>query len=394
MKKYSFKKFLEYKNEEKKKNRSLILGLIFLSFIAVIILIALYIGNSDFRSFVDVYILRKEVYENNAATLTIDSNDMSLVYAFNNHILTLDNGDLNFYDSSAKLSNTLNITLSNPIASSDGKYLVLGDLGLQKLYLIQNNNIEWQKEVEGNISKVNVNKNGYVSVIVSDSTYESIVILYDNSGNELFKMFLSSTYAIDSDVSDKNEYLAIAQVDYSGINIKSKVEIISVESAINDKENAKINTYNADIGEMILDINYQNNNELYCQLDNSIISITPSDSEEVFEIDDSTIFLSDATANSFVRIDKESSGILNSDYRMKITDLKGNEHVYVIEGSVKNMKTSNKIVAINHGKQVNFVNLNGWLKKKYISTREIKDVMISDNIAAIIYKNKIDIIKL
>ena len=209
MKKISFKKFLEYKNSiEKKKNRSVILGSIFLGFIVVIIVISLYIGNQDFRSFIDVHILRKEIYEENAASLTIDSTDVSMVYAFNNHVLVLDNGSLDYYDSSAKNTNSLNVALSNPIADSAGKYLVLGDKGLQKLYLINNNNIEWQKDLEGNISKVSVNKNGYVSVIVSDSTYESIVILFDNSGTQLFKMFLCSS----SEISRHREKLSLRTV--------------------------------------------------------------------------------------------------------------------------------------------------------------------------------------
>ncbi len=394
MKKYSFKKFTELKNKQKKKNRSIKFATILLIIIVIITIFALYIGNNSFKSFIDVYILRKEIYENNVATLTIDSSDVSLVYAFNNDVLILDNGSLDFYDSSAKLTNSLNVILSNPIADSDGKYLVLGDYNFQKFYLIHNNDIEWEKTIEGTISNVNVNKNGYVSIIMTDSSHESIVIVYDSSGNELFRNYLSSTYAISSDISENNNYLAIAKIDYSGINIQSKIEIISITAAINDKDHAIVNTYDANVGKLILNIHYQGNDNLFCQLDDSILSITPSDSNVIYSKSDSTFFLSSNIYNSFARIDKESSDILNSNYRLKITDLKGNENIYVIEGTVKSMKTSDNIIAINFGKQINFVNTNAWLLKKYISSQEIKDVVFSSDIAAIIYKNKIDIISL
>lgn len=394
MKKYSFEKFKKLKDEQREKTKSIKFAIIILIFITIIIFVALYIGNQNFKKFIDVHILRKEVYEDNASSLTIDSSDVSLVYPFNKHLLILDNGSLNFYDSSANLSNTLKVSLSNPIADSNGKYLVLGDKNLQKFYLIHNDNIEWEKNLEGNILKVNVNKNGYVSVIATDSTYESIVILYDSSGNEIFKKFLSSTYAISSDVSQNNNYLAIAEIDYSGINIQSKVEIISVSDAINNTDKAIKNTYTADIGKLILNIKYQKNDNLVCQLEDSIVSITPDNSTELYSKTDSTIFLETDISKCYVRIDKEASGILNSDYRMKITDLNGNEHVYVIEGVVKNMETSEKTIAINLGKQINFINTNGWLQKKYISSKEIKDIILSDNIAAIIYKDKIDIVSL
>ena len=39
-----------------------------------------------------------------------------------------------------------------------------------------------------------------------------------------------------------------------------------------------------------------------------------------------------------------------------------------------------------------FVSKDGWLCKKYIGSKEIKDIYISKNIAAIVYKDRIDII--
>ena len=38
--------------------------------------------------------------------------------------------------------------------------------------------------------------------------------------------------------------------------------------------------------------------------------------------------------------------------------------------------------------------INGWLIKKYTSTREIKDIVICDNLAGIIYKDKIELVNI
>ena len=46
------------------------------------------------------------------------------------------------------------------------------------------------------------------------------------------------------------------------------------------------------------------------------------------------------------------------------------------------------------GTKVEFINENGLLEKKYKSTKEIKDVVVSDKIGAMIHKTKIDIIDL
>ena len=62
-------------------------------------------------------------------------------------------------------------------------------------------------DLDGNISKININKNGYISLILS----ENIIVTVNPEGKELFRTFLSKTYGVDTDISDDNKYLAIAE---------------------------------------------------------------------------------------------------------------------------------------------------------------------------------------
>ena len=52
------------------------------------------------------------------------------------------------------------------------------------------------------------------------------------------------------------------------------------------------------------------------------------------------------------------------------------------------------MIALNLGSQLHFVNRGGWLVKKYIAGQEISKVYMSDNIAGIAYRDKIEIINL
>lgn len=52
------------------------------------------------------------------------------------------------------------------------------------------------------------------------------------------------------------------------------------------------------------------------------------------------------------------------------------------------------VIGINMGTEVDFINTNGWLIKKYTSTRNVKDVVVSNSIAGIVYKDKIELIGL
>ena len=58
------------------------------------------------------------------------------------------------------------------------------------------------------------------------------------------------------------------------------------------------------------------------------------------------------------------------------------------------MIISGNNIALNLGNEVQIINSNGWLLKKYMSTNQIKSLVVGDSIAGIIYKNRIEIIDL
>lgn len=389
MKQYSLNKF----KENKKLKRKFKITLTIMCISILIIIIALYMANSSFRNFIDVHVLRKEIYENDATQLKIDVEKLSYVNVFNNKIVTINGGVLTFYSNKGKEEEKLDLLLSSPISDSDEKYLALADKGGSKLYLIHDKDIKWEKEVEGKISKVSVNKNGYVSVIITGNTHESDVAIYDDSGNNIFTRHLSSTYAIDSDISEDSKYVAIAEVDYSGVSAKSQVEIISTELVQKEKSKAIVHTYNAEAGDIVTDLNYQGKTNAICMFDSYIINVTPEKDEKLYERNDHTLFADVNMKDRYVKIEKETDKIFKSDYRMKICEIgNSNEKLYALEGNVKKMKVNGDMIGIVSRTNVEFINKNGWLTKKYIGSKEIKDICLSDNTAAIIYKDRIDII--
>lgn len=389
MKKYSLEKF----KENKKHKRMTAITITIILAVVVLIFTALYMANRQFRSFIDTYILRKEISEENANSIAIDTENLSLVHAYNKNLAIYADGNVNLYNTAAKKIGNIEITLSKPIADSEREYLVLGDYGAQKLCLIKSNNLVWQKDIEGKISKVSVNKNGYVAVSVTGTTYESIVMLYNPKGELLFTSYLSM-YVMEADISENNKYLAIAEIDNSGISPTTKIEMISIELASSKSENATVNQYVATTNEMLTGMKFQGKGNLLCSFDSYIIKMTENSCDRVYEIMNLTAYVDVKLSDSFIRVDKEQSSVFKSDYRLKIDNTNGKERAYIIEGSLKSVVAKDKIIALNLGKEILFVNNKARLVKKYISTQEIENVIISDKIAAILYKDKISIINL
>lgn len=389
MKKYSLEKFKEKRKKKKIFNITIITSIILI----IITIIALYIANKNVKTFIDTYILKKEITEKDANTLIIDTENISLIYAYDKNLVIYNDGNINFYNSSGKETGKMEITLSKPIADSQKDYLVLGDYGSQKICLIKSNNLIWQKDIEGKISKINVNKNGYVAVTITGTTYESIVMVYTPKGELLFSKYLS-TYVIQTEISEDNKYLAIGEIDNAGITPVSKVEIISIELATTNAENATVNTYEAEANEMITGLKYQRKNKLLCSFDDYILKMTQNTTEKIYENTNLTAYVDINLSREFLRIDKEESSVFKSDYRLKINNTEGKEKIYIIEGSIKDVIDKGKRIALTLGKEVQFVSNQGRLIKRYTSSQEIKNVIISNKIGAIIYKDKIDIIKL
>ena len=364
--------------------------------VAVIVVVSLYISNREFRNWIDVEIFRKEVSQDKLATIELDDGDNSNIYAFDKYITILSKNKLSLYGSSGTEEASLDIQITKPVFNATNRFLVIGESNGQKLYLVENKNIVWENQIEGNISQVYVNKNGYVAVIISGTSYKSVVEMFDPEGNVLFNIYLSSTMAVDVTISNDNKYLAMAEIDTSGTIIQSDVRIISVEKAKTDPTNSEEKKYDSEKNRLLVNIKYQDKDKIVCMYTDAI-SIIENDSENVvFEKDDQKITSQSIELdNNFVTIEEESSGIFSANSVASIMDIDSkNQKDYTVNTSVKEIYTKGNIVALNLGTEVEFINTGGWLVKRYVANQEVTNITISNNIAGIVYRDKVEIINL
>lgn len=377
-----------------KKNIGIAIGIIIV--MAIITLVAMYIANDKFRTNFDKYILQKEIEESKSTFIEIKSEENAKIYAYDKYVTVLNKNKLEAYSSSGKKEYELDVQVSDALFNSNNRFLVVAQKSGQKAYLISENNRIWQKEIEGEIKKIVVNKNGYVCIIVSDATYKSIIITYNPSGKEIFKTYLSSTIAIDVAISNDNKYLAVAEVNTSGTLIQSNIKIISIEKAQSDPTNSVITNYSADSNKLITGIKYQDKNKLIGMYDSEINCFFEGNNEFILDFNDNKItFASIELNNHIITTSEKNSGIFSSTTQVTIRNVQTQkESIYTTKNVVKSMKNYSEHIALNYGSEVEFINNNGWLMKKYVASQEIKDIVLSDKIAGIVLKDKIEIINL
>ena len=398
MKLVEIKEDIESENKTLNKKKVIFSIIILIIIIVLVIVSSLYITNTSFRETMDKYVFRKSITENNLDYIEIDTENSPNIFAYDKYIVTLEKNTLTQYSQSGKKEGSLEIQVSDPIFDAEGKYLVVAEKNKQKIYLIYNDNIVWEKDIEGNISKINVNKNGYTSVIISGTTYKSVIAVYDKEGKELFKTYLSSTVAVDSSISEDNKYMSFGEVNTSGTLIQSSIKTVSIEKAKQTPSDSIINTYDAEQNDLLINIQYQDKNRLICMYNSSIHIIKDGKDEVLVSLNekDNNITFSDIELSSNAyRIIEKSAGLFKSNSTVEIYNTTSKkQNIYNFNGVAKKVYSYGNIIAIDLGSEVLFINMNGWLIKKYNSAQDIKNIVLTDNLAGIVYRDTIEFINL
>lgn len=385
-------------SKDRKINKKKVVKTIIIIICILLIISAsiLYTKNEKFREILDKYVFRKEVYENNLPTIEIDSSKNISTYSYNKYISILEENKLKLYNKTGREETSLDIEISNPIFEANGNYLGIAEKGGQKIYLIDNKNIVWQKEIEGKISEININKNGYMSVVISGTSYKAVIKVFDSNGNELFTSYQSTTNVIDTDISSDNKYLAIAEANFSGIVPQSTIRIIDIEDAKSNSSEAIKYTYLADANDLIINIKYQNKNELICMYDEHIDIFKEGENKELVDLKKEEVLFADINLSSkIIKVTKKSTGLFSAEAEMQIVNNNTKDtNIYSIENVPKSVLVQDNMIAINLGTNILFINNNGWLVKKYQSSQEIQKILLCNDVAGIVSKNKIELISL
>ena len=371
--------------------------IVFLITFSIVVITARYATEEDFRYMIDKNILKKIVDEESSSVSQIELNqDMNpFIFAYDKYINVLSKNVLNQYNKYGTQVGKINVNISVPVYDTNDKYLALADLNGQKIYMISGSTILWEQNLEGNISKVSINKNGYVSVVVTGTTYKTVIVVIDPEGKILFRYFLSNSYVPTISISNNNKYLAIGEIDYKGTIISSTVKILSIDLAQKEPDNAIINSYKSDNNAIILDIVYDDNYAT-CRFDKYVQRVDEKTDERILDITDDYLFLDIGLDKNLTFISKEQSGVFSFQYGLTIEDRKSKfQHLYIIDKDVpKSMVVRGDNIVLNFGDDIKVISKGGKLLKEFKSATEVKDMVLGDGILGIIYQNKIDIVNL
>ena len=390
-----WKERLDFRKKINKK-KIVIAVVVLITILINIAIMIVYSVNNEAHNWIDINIFKKEIMQDKATTIDLKENENSSIYAFNKYIGVLNKAKLSIYSNTGNEENSMDMQISDPIWNSSNRFLVVAENKGQKLYVITDKDISWEADVDGNISQVHINKNGYVAVVIGDTSYKTVIKMYDSHGKPLFNTYLSTTRAVDVSISNDNKYLAIAEVDTSGTMIQSSIRIMSIDKASKNETDTLENSFKCQENKLITNIKYQDKNKLICMYTDSIHELLNGKDEVLLDNENKkVIFQSINLNNNSCSIEEKPSGLFTADSLINIvnTDNK-NIKQYTAESVTKELYTYGNVIAVNLGTEVEFISVDGKLIKRYVANQEITNIVVSDNIAGIIYRDKIEIINL
>lgn len=370
------------------KNKKIIKLIIFIIVLLILGVVGtLYEKNNAVRLYLDRYVFFKEKHENNLPKILIEYDNSTHIYSYKNSIIVLKNNVLTAYNHYGNEEYKLDIEISNPIFCTNGNYLAIAEKNGTKVYVILDKNIIWQKNLEGDITNLKINSNGYLLVATSGAISKQIVHTFDDKGNEQFKNFISSTNIIDMDISPDNKYVALAEVNCSGILIQSNIKIISVEKAKTTPLESIIYTKTGEDGDLIVNIKYQGKNKLVALYDNHVETIEADNVNSMDYTQEDVLFVD--LNNRIVKVINRNNQII---LQIINDDLKTIKEYEIQEP--KSMCVSDNAIALNLGNEILFYNNSGWLTKRYYADQEVNKIVLCDDVAGIIYNEKIELVSL
>ena len=371
-----------------KKTVFLIMVLLIVLIVGIIILV--YVLNENFREWADTKILFKEIEQGKTVSIEIQGENIQAT-AFDQYIVVLQEKTLKFYNNLGVNVGNISVDINNAMFKTAGKYLVVAEKNGNKVYVITGKTIYWETETDVEITQIEVNDSGYIGIVTSDISYKNIVYLFSNNGSQLLKTYLANTKVISISISKNNQYLAIAEIDMSGVIIQSNIKIVSVEKAKSNPQDSIITK--ADVGKLIVNIQYQNKDRLICMYNDTIDMLEEGKSTTLVDLQQNKITYSSIELNNALTyIEEKPTGEHTSNsYVWILNPAHKTTKKYVAEKVAKEIYSYENVIGLNFGGELYVINKNGWLIKKYIANQEINSVIMSNKIVGIVYRDKIEI---
>lgn len=160
-------------------------------------------------------------------SIAFDTNDGCKTLQSGSNIIAYSNRGASAVDSKGRIKWNIEKELSQPMAETEGSYLLLADLaGNHYAASYKNGKLQNEYKLGSDIISGKITKNGYAVFATDTDGYKGRVTVFNSRGREIYVWNSGSGYVTDVAATDNGRYIAVAQLVTSGGDTDTKIQII------------------------------------------------------------------------------------------------------------------------------------------------------------------------
>ena len=322
-------------------------------------------------------------YNGDYRTIYFDSASTSSIGIFNGDLVTVSTNGINLYSMKGNNTLTENLSYSNPMIDTHGKYLAVYDLGGYSFELLNNFSVLYSETFDYPISLAKVSEDGMFALVTKSLEYQSVVNLYDHNFRLLSRIY-KDKYVMDLDIShDESEILVVSAYSENGIYCS---EVMIGQPYVSESESTAVLT-----NEFALSCNYFADGS-YCVMTDKALHFYNDDNQETGNYQFGNIVPTKFEATENNVIISYNKNIVGSEMGIFIFDEKGEiKSEYTVPDRVLDIACYKDDFFILCAKNINRLNVKSDEIQSYPITGGSTRIFVCDDDTVIVgYTNMIE----
>ena len=268
------------------------------------------------------------------------------------------------------------IAISEPILHTEGEWAACYEIDSKEVTVFKEETQAYNIKTDNKIISAKVNKNGYLFVVTEKEGYNCECMVYNRSGEAIFKWDVSKSEFLDGDINPANNAIAISLASAGNKKLVGEVSLIDIRTAeIINKE-----TFDSEI---FYSLNF-NNNDTYTLLGNNSLTYFNSDGTKRWSYDfgKKTLVKADVSNHDTLVLAFSSSSTIveGSSTDIKIINRLGKvvaEKNY--DGMIDAISKNEDSIALAFGKKIYITNGKLREKKRVETDNSVKKMVLYED---------------
>jgi len=303
---------------------------------------------------------------------SIDGYSNAIINKSDGSVAVLTSSGFSLHDSEGDLE-VFDVALSTPALHTKGEFSVCYDLNAFDIFVLKGAKESYRIKTDNKIISAKVNRNGYLFVSTEKDGYNCECLIYNRSGDAIFKWDVSKSEFLDGDINDDNNTM-ILSLTSAGDN-KLVGEIIQINIT-----NAKVIKQHSFDSMVFFAINF-NTNDTYVALGSNCLKYFNTDGTEkwTYDYNGKKLMKADVSNHDNMALAFSGSGEM---YDGNFTDVIVVNRLgqtlgkKTYKGSADDISVGNSYISIAIDKEIIVASSDLEQKKKLITDYSVKNIVL------------------